>query len=61
MSLSEVAERNSPVPPFSIKRFARVEGVFSLPEGFSPERVRVALKTKFNGLVEKIYDWAIVV
>lgn len=61
MSLSEVAERNSPVPPFNIKRFARVEGVFSLPEGFSPERVRVALKTKFNGLVEKIYDWAIVV
>lgn len=43
---------------FKIKNFKRIEGVFSLPVGFKPERVKVAIKPHEAKLIKKEYLWA---
>ena len=41
---------------FAFRYFQQLEGAVMLPAGFSPQRVRIALKGPFGG-IEKSFSW----
>ncbi|HWR95861.1 MAG TPA: DUF6776 family protein [Arenimonas sp.] len=46
----------APGQKFAFRYFQQLEGAVMLPAGFSPQRVRVALKGPFGG-IEKSFSW----
>ncbi len=44
--------------PFSFKHFSRVEGDFSLPEGFEPQKVQVTVSVGKGGSLVKTFEWS---
>jgi hypothetical protein len=47
---------NAPGQPFSFRYFQQLEGSVMLPEGFTPQRVRVQLRADGNS-VEQAFPW----
>ncbi len=46
------------VPPFSFKYFQQFESSFILPQGFSPNRLRLVLKSEQGDNVEQNFAWS---
>jgi hypothetical protein len=59
-SLVDVAEPESGDLAFNFKHFRRIEGILQLPDGFSPEEVRVAVYEDGHkkSTFDRTYNWA---
>lgn len=56
---SRVSDGDTPEPAFRFKYFQQVEGYLTLPEGFSPIRLKLTLEAaNLRNPVQRDYDWA---
>ena len=51
-----VQQPGAPGQPFSFRYFQQLEGSIALPEGFTPQRVRVQLRSG-GSTVDQAFDW----
>jgi hypothetical protein len=55
---SRVSDGDTPEPAFRFKYFQQLEGYLTLPEGFSPTRLKLSLEAdKRRSPVQRSYDW----
>ena len=55
---SRVSDGDTPEPTFRFKYFQQLEGYLTLPEGFSPTRLRLSLEAaNRRNPVQRSYDW----
>ena len=55
---SRVSDGDTPEPTFRFKYFQQIEGYLTLPEGFSPTRLRLTLEAaNRRNPVQRSYDW----
>ena len=59
LPLAELTQRRQTVPiPFSFKYFQRLEGNLILPDGFTPNRVRLVVKSSAGEQAQRSIGWA---
>ena len=58
LTLADLVQSRSATPvPFSFKYFQRLEGNFVLPEGFTPNRIRLVVKSASGEQAQKAVAW----